>query len=243
MALDAFNSVGGYSVGIPPVQVINSTGTLTAPSAVIGNITIAGSALIAGDTLIAGNLTSQTITGNVIGNVTGNVTGNVSGSIVSPGNNTDVIYNNNGTLFGSQGFTFNNAGNVLTVNGNIIANSLQLGISPNIVSTTNVVVTNTTTDAAGQILTEVVASSVSSLDYTVIATDPVGNNRQTTKLYATVLGTDVGYLEFSTIDVPITSPGVGDFSVVYASGFVQLLVTPLVNNLVNYKIHITSYAE
>jgi hypothetical protein len=54
MAVDKFNSVGGFSVGIPPIDIIDSKGNITAPSAEfdklkanIGNI---------------GNLTSNTAT-------------------------------------------------------------------------------------------------------------------------------------------------------------------------------------
>jgi hypothetical protein len=235
MALDAFNSVGGYSVGIPPVQVIDSTGAITAPTAVIGNITIAGSAVIAGDTVIAGNVVANSYTGNL--------NGNVNGSIIAPGNNTDVMYNNNGVISGADGLNFNNLSNTFTVNGPVISTYSQLGIGANTIATTIGLIANTTTNATGQKLHQVSSFAVSSIDYTVIATDPVGNNRQTSKLIATVLGSEVGYLEFSTIDVPITSPGVGDFSVAYNLGYIQLLVDPLVNNLVNYKIHAVIYAN
>ena len=92
-----------------------------------------------------------------------------------------------------------------------------------------------------QNLHRIPASSISSIDYTIIATDNTANARQTSKLFASVLGTEVGYFEYGTIDVPMTSPGVGDFKVVYDSGNVVLTVSPIPNNLVNYKIMITSY--
>ena len=87
------------------------------------------------------------------------------------------------------------------------------------------------------------SSSICSVDYTIIATDGTGNVRQTSKLFASVLGTEVGYFEYGTIDVPAESPGVGDFRVQYDSGNVLLVVTPMSSNLTTYKIMITSYKE
>jgi hypothetical protein len=83
------------------------------------------------------------------------------------------------------------------------------------------------------------------MDYTIIATDTIANTRQTSKLIASVLGNDVGYFEYGTIDAPITSPGVGDFKVNYEGGGgpgnVTLTVTPQAAHLTNYKVLITSY--
>ena len=38
MAVDKFNSVGGFSVGIPPIDIIDSKGNITAPSAEFDNL-------------------------------------------------------------------------------------------------------------------------------------------------------------------------------------------------------------
>jgi len=84
------------------------------------------------------NVTTLITTGNanvngnlgVTGNVTapyfyGNVVGNISGNIVIPGNNTDVIFNDQGSANSSDNFTFNKATNTLTVNGNIVAGNIS----------------------------------------------------------------------------------------------------------------------
>jgi hypothetical protein len=235
MALDPFNSVGGYSIGIPPVPIIDAQGSITAPSALIGNVVIVGSAVIAGDT---------TITGNVSGsNFVGNFAGNLSGTVTVPGGTNDVLINNNGKIAASNNFTFNTYSNTATLQGQLYADKITLGTGANQFCTSSVSITTTSNNDVDQVLHSIAADSISSIDYTIVATDPIGNNRQTTKLYATILGTDMGYLEFSTIDVPITSPGVGDFKVANDIGLVKLTVSPLVNNNVTYKILITSYAE
>jgi hypothetical protein len=56
---------------------------------------------------------------NVKGNL--NVTGNITGNIVSPGANTQVIFNDSGVANGSPALTFNKAANVLTNTGNVVA--------------------------------------------------------------------------------------------------------------------------
>ena len=61
MAIRTFNSVGGFSVGIPPVTVIDETGKL------VGNIS-------ADSISASGNIIAQYFTGNFSGGVTGNIT-------------------------------------------------------------------------------------------------------------------------------------------------------------------------
>lgn len=114
-----------------------------------------------GNANIGGNIN---VTGNVIAPYFyGNVVGNISGNIVIPGNNTDVIFNDQGSANSSDNFTFNKATNTLTVNGNIVAGNvtganlvsanyftgtLTTAVQPNITSVgtlTSLSVTNTTT--------------------------------------------------------------------------------------------------
>lgn len=96
---------------------ITSVGTL-ASLAVTANIT-------------AGNISSQGAIDST-GNVTapffiGNVIGNISGTITVPGNNTSVLFNQNGNAGASDNLQFNYATNVLTVTGNLVTTNATLG--------------------------------------------------------------------------------------------------------------------
>lgn len=229
MAVDPFNSVGGYTVGIPPVPVIDANGNLNVPQANIGNIFISG---------------DQIVTGNVNANLfVGTFSGNISGNIVVPGQNTQVIYNDNGQAGASAAFTFEQTSNTATISGSLVANSFTIGSGNNQFATSSVVMYTTSSASPDQVLHRVQADTVCSVDYVIIATDTVGNNRQTTKIFASILGTEVGYHEIGTIDVPYAGPGVGDFKVRYNSGNVELTVQPVTSSLVNYKVMVTSYKE
>jgi hypothetical protein len=229
MAADPFNSAGGYSVGIPPLLVIDENGNITSPRAIIANVSIIG------DTIITGNVQAGTFSGSFKGNVEGNV--------VVAGFDTQIMYNNNGNLDASPVFTYNQIDSVVTVDADFIANTITLGAGTNEFSTSRAILATTVSNAPDQILHQVVANTVCSVDYTIVATETVANNRQTSKLFAGVLGDEVGYFEYGTIDVPALSPGVGDFKVVHSAGNVVLTVNPVSSNLINYKIMVTSYKE
>jgi hypothetical protein len=72
----------------------------------------------------------------------------------------------------------------------------------------------------------------------IIADDVTANSRQTTKLLASILGTQIAYSEFGTIDI---NGGVGDFKVQYNTGNIELTVSPLLSNPASYKIMVTTY--
>jgi hypothetical protein len=227
--VDPFNSVGGYTVGIPPLPVLSANGQLTVPSANIGQVTISG------DAIVSGTVRSTLFLGNFQGNIQGN--------IVVAGGNTEIMFNDTGNVGTNPGFTFNSATQVVTIAGDLIANSITLGSGTNEFSTSAVTFATTLSAAPDQNLHTIPAHTICSVDYTIIATDTVGNARQTSKLFASILGSEVGYFEYGTIDVPITSTGVGDFKVVYDSGNILLTVTPAVATNINYRIMVTSYKE
>lgn len=230
MAADPFNSVGGYTVGIPPVPIIDENGNLTVPTATIGGVEVTG------DAIFVSNVTANLFIGTF--------QGNISGNIVVPGQDKQVLFNNQGQAGADTGFTYDYSGDgTVTVESNLVANSITIGAGNNQFATTSVVMYTTASSSPNQILQQVVASTVSSLDYVIIATDDIGQNRQITKLFAGVYGTEVGYYEVGSIDVPLAGPGVGDFRVTYNSGNVVLTVSPVTSNLVNYKVMVTSYKE
>lgn len=230
MAAEPFNSRGGYTVGIPPVPLFDANGNLTCSSATFGgNVSINGSGIFSGN-----------IQANVF---QGTFEGNISGNLVVPGGNTWVVFNDNGQANTNPNFTFDQTALTLTVNGNVVANSLTLGTGGNEFSSQRIYFATTASSAPDQVLYQVQANTVCAIDFTVIATDTLGNSRQISKLFAGILDTNVEYNEYGTIDVPQEGPGVGNLYVVYSSGNVQLQIQPVTANLCNYKIMVTSYKE
>lgn len=228
MAVDPFNSVGGYTIGIPPMPIISDTGVITAPSA---NINEFNSSNISASGTISADL------------FVGSFQGTISGTLEVPGSNTQVLFNDDGNAGASSGFTFDSAAQLVTITGDLVANSFTLGAGANEFSTSSVMFAVTTSSAPTQILHTQPQSLISSVDYTIIATDTVLNTRQTSKLFASVLGSEVGYFEYGTIDVPESSPGVADFKVENISNNVVLTVKPSSANRTTYKIMVTSYKE
>lgn len=229
MAADPLNSVGGYSVSIPPVQVIDFSGNVTTQHIAVNNIDVSANITVAG-TCIA-----QNFVGDLVGNVS-------SGGIIAPGYNSQVLYNDNGKINAAGLLKLDTTAQKVVVTGELTANSFTIGSAEdNQFCTSRVLFATTVSNTPNQNLHRITANSICSVDYTIIATNTTANTRQTSKLFASVLGTEVGYFEYGTIDVPMSSPGVGDFKVVYDSGNVMLTVSPVPNNLVNYKIMITSY--
>lgn len=230
MAVDAFNSVGGYTVGIPPRPLIDTNGNLSVAQATIGNVTITG---------------DQVVTGNIVANLfVGSFSGNISGNLITPGSDNWVLYNYQNSAASNPNFTFDSATNLVEVLGKVAANSITVGTGVNELASSSALTASTVSSAASQILHSLPASSVCSVDYTVIATDTTANTRQTSKLFASILGSDVGFYEYGTIDNP-RGQGCADFAVVYnnQNSTVNLTVTPLSSNTITYKILITSYKE
>jgi hypothetical protein len=226
MATDPFNSVGGYTVGIPPVSIIDSTGNITADTITASNV------IVTTDGLFIGNVTAPNFIGNVIGNISGN--------LIVPGIENEIIYNNGHQAAASPNFTFDPILDVVTIAGNLIANTLTMGSGITEFSTASVLFATTLDASANQVLHKTLASTVSSIDYTVIATDPTSNSRQTSKLIAGVLGDTVDYYEYGTIDI---NGGVGDFRVIRDAGNVILTVTPMNANQTDYRIMVTQYKD
>jgi hypothetical protein len=229
MSADPFNSKNGYSVGIPPIPVIDGNADIVANSMVVGNVIING---------------DQIVTGNISANVfTGTFEGNISGNLVVPGANTWIIFNDDGTASASQFFTFDKDRREVIVDGTLSANSIGYGIGNNQFSTTSTILATTASAAIDQSIVRTNATQVCAMDYTVIATERTSGRRQVSKLMAGVLDIEVQYYEYGTIHLPIGSGIIGDFKVQYINGNVELTVTPVTANLIDYRIMITSYKE
>ena len=115
MAADEFNSLGGYSVGIPPVPVIDANGN------VVTNV-LATTGNVAAGNVYAGNYfyaNGQPFTGG--------------GEPV--GANTTVQYNNDGAFGGSDNFTFDNTTDTVTIPNLTVTGLSDLGPVGNITIT------------------------------------------------------------------------------------------------------------
>jgi hypothetical protein len=110
MSAEPFNSLGGFTVGIPPVPIVDSNGNVTtnvnAPSAnVTANRIFANSYLYANGASIIQD---------------------------AAGSNTQVQYNNNGNFGASAAFTFNSSSNLLVVTNVQVSNTSNLGNVENV---------------------------------------------------------------------------------------------------------------
>ena len=232
MAADAFNSVGGYTVGIPPITILDSNGNLTVPKA-----NIAGNLYISNNLTVVGDIAATNFVGNLQGNISANIT--ISGS------DGALIFNNNSLAETAEGVIYNKPTKSLTVEETLYANNFALGSGVNQFYKVTSFIATTSSTTANQILYRIPANTICGVEYTIIATDATANTRQISKLNAIVLGSDVGYSEFGTADSPVSSPGVGDFRVSFEvgglSGNVVLTVTPQTAHSTNYKILIISY--
>jgi hypothetical protein len=132
MAFEAFNSVGGYSVGIPPTPVINANGIATLPGLQVSGISNLGSI---NNVIILGGVDGYYLQTNGEGGLTWAPAGNGGGGNGVPGgSNSEVQYNNNGNFGGDAGFAYNNVTNQLSISGNLV--------STNVVASSNVSATN-----------------------------------------------------------------------------------------------------
>jgi len=109
MAADAFNSLTGYTVGIPPVSVIDANGN------VVTNV------------LTTGNVTANTIYADNYKYANGQPIAATAG-----GSNTQVQYNNNNNFAGSVNFTFNSTTNLLSVPSITLTGNVTLGNLSNV---------------------------------------------------------------------------------------------------------------
>lgn len=115
---ELFNSLGGFSVGIPSVEVIDSNGN------VITNVLT-----------LSGNVTANKVYANSFFYANGQPFTGGSGNGV-PGNaNSTVQYNNFGNFGGSPSFTFNSVTEILTVPNVVVTGSTDLGDVSNITIT------------------------------------------------------------------------------------------------------------
>ena len=106
MASEPYNSLGGYTVGIPPVPVVNDSGT------------------------VVGNVNNDYVLANTV--LTDNLRYANGQSYVPVGANTQIIYNSNGAFGSSNNLTFNSSTNFLTSRNLNILGTTSLGDVANV---------------------------------------------------------------------------------------------------------------
>jgi len=182
-------------------------------------------------------------------NATGNVTGNngIFGNLFTTGPSGDITGVNlisTVTLTASGNITAANAnlGNTSIAN-NVVANTFRMGVGDNEFYQSTVYFATTSSTAPNQLIWSTSLANLSAIDFTIISTDVAGNTRQTAKIAAAVLGTEVVFNEYSGLYI---NGGVGSFSVNYQAGSpdtIQLVVTPDSTNLTKYNLMIIQYAK
>ena len=221
---------GISSTGLASLTILNVS--TTANLGAVGNITITGGSN--GQVLTtngSGNLTWQTATG-----------GNGSPG----GSNTQIQYNDNGAFGGSPFLTFNDATNTVQVAGNLLANTMQLGAGIYKFCTTEVYFATTASTSPNQLLYSIPTEGISGADFHIIATDPVGATRQSSKISSVVYGNTVQYSEYAGMYI---NGGIGSFSVSYNPGNIlsppalELKISPDSLNQTVYKMLITVFDD
>lgn len=119
MAFESFNSVGGFTVGIPPTPVINENGVATLVGLQVSGLAILGNV---GNVRLYGGENGYFLQTDGEGRLTWAPAGNSgNGNGVPGGANSQVQFNDDGNFGGDAGFTYDRVNNILTVTGNIVS--------------------------------------------------------------------------------------------------------------------------
>ena len=235
---------------------------ITGNASIAGNVTITTGNLLANGTVtfngnntnlgnldyihIGGGFNGQVLSTDGLGNLTWVNGGGGNGGGTPAGGNGAIQFNNGGIFGGSAYFTYNNSTNTATLNGNLVANTFQLGTGVYSFSKSTVFSATTTSTSANQVIWTVPSAEVSAVDFMIISTDVVGDTRTTVKISSTILNGIVDYNKYAGLEI---NGGIGNFNVVYDAGNVLLppslvlRVTPRSANTCNFSILITQYNE
>ena len=231
MASNPFNSVGGYSVGIPPVEVIDTSGNIHAVYGQFEYFAVTVDAEISGNMAVSGLLQAE--------NFHGNFSGNINASLTIPDTDTQIIYSHGNTLSGAGNLTWNNNSATLALNGNLIANTYTLGYGTNQFVTSSIQFATSASTSPNQSILNISASNIAALEIAITSTDTVAHCLQFNKIIACTLAGNIDYVESGTVN--LGSSGVATFAMAVNAGNIQLLVTPLSADSTTYKMLVTSY--
>ena len=176
MSFEPFNSVGGFTVGIPPTPVINENGVAT-----LNGLSVTGTSNLGpvGTIVIAGGENGYFLQTDGEGRLTWAPGGNGgnSGNGIPGGANTQVQFNDQGNFGGDAGFRYNKTSNILYVSGNI--ETTNFTATGNIV-VSNIVASNNVTSnyfiGDGSQLTNVDATTANFASYAGIVTEAAQPN-------------------------------------------------------------------
>lgn len=250
--LNSANRLGGGNLFVTGNASIGGNVSITTGNVVAnGNVAFSGGNITLGivsNVHIAGGFNGQVLSTDGLGNLSwvNQGGGNGGGNSLPGGANGAVQFNNGGIFGGSPYFTFNSPTQTVNISGNLIANTLTIGSGVYEFSTSSVYFATTTSVTANQMIYSVLASTLSAIDFTIVATNDTIQARETSKIAATIYNGMVAFNEYAGLQI---NGGVGSYSVIYDAGNVvnpptlQLLVSPLSAGLTNYKMQITRLAE
>lgn len=217
---------------------------------VTGNVNFSGSQAVNLGTVanvrISGGTNGYVLTTDGLGNLSWAAGGGGGGNGVPGGANTQVQFNFNGDFGGDTNFTFNPNTDTVTIGGNLIANSMQIGSGVYKFCTSEVYFASTASMAVNQILYSIPVEDISGVEFHIIATDSISGTRQSAKISSIYYAGVVQFNEYAGLQI---NGGVGNFSVDYDPGDIvnppslELKVSPDSSNLIVYRILITVYAS
>ena len=244
VSASGFQTSGNANVGT--LRVSNNA-TITGNLAANGNVNFSNSANVnlgsVANIRISGGLNGYVLTTDGLGILSWQPQGGANGGVPG-GSNTQVQYNSNGQFAGSAFFSFNDVSNTVQVGGLLIANTVQVG-SGAYKFGTSAVYFAVTASTAKQVLYSIPVSEISGVDFEIIGTDSIGQQRQSVKISSIYYAGVVQYNEYAGLYV---NGGVGTFIVEYNPGNVinppslDLSVTPDSINQTVYKMLITLLA-
>lgn len=243
---NAIQTTGNITAGnIRANTLANIAGNLR----VTGNVNFTGAANVTLGTVanlkISGGTNGYVLTTDGLGNLDW-AAGGGGGNGTPGGSNTQIQYNNNGAFGGDPNFIFNQTTDTVTVGGNLIANSFQIGSGVYAFCTSEVYFASTASSTPNQLLYSVPVEDISGVDFHVIATDSVAGSRQSAKISSLYYGGNIQFNEYAGLQV---NGGVGNFEVDYDAGNIvnpaslQLKVSPNSAHVTIYRILITSYSD
>ena len=211
----------------------NTLANITGNLRVTGNVNFSGAANVTlgsvANLKISGGTNGYVLTTDGLGNLTWEAGGGGGGNGTPGGANTQVQFNNNGTFAGDPNFVFNPSTDTVTVGGNLIANSLQIGSGVYKFCTSEVYFASTASATPNQLLYSIPVADLSGVDFHIIATDSIGSTRQSAKVSSIYYAGAVQFNEYAGLQI---NGGVGSFSVDYDAGNIvnptslQLKVSP-----------------
>lgn len=239
------------------IQIVNNISgnnlAISNNSLLGGNVTILGSINASSAPLVnLGSVSNVKISGGTANyflqtDGTGNLNWSVGPGATPPaGSNTQIQYNNNGVFGADPNFTWNQNTDTLSIAGNLIANSVQIGSGSFKVSTLQTKIATTNSTTPNQILFSVDTEDVSAVDFSVISTDTSAGIRNSCKIASVYMDGDVLFNEYSGLNI---NGSLGNFSVGYDPGdiinpaTIQLKITPNSANTIVYKMMITVYSD